>query len=83
MTTSPARRPGPDLSTVELDALLKRLHLANMRHVHAEAIARAETEQWSYRDFVALLVAEEVAHRTPEKIIKEAIEDPTRLLIDL
>ena len=43
MTTVPARRPGPDLSTVELDALLKRLHLANMRHVHTAAIARAET----------------------------------------
>ncbi len=68
MTTSAARRPGPDLSTVELDALLKRLHLANMRHVHAEAIARAETEQWSYRDFLALLVAEEVAHRTQTRL---------------
>ena len=68
MTTSPARRPGPDLSTVELDALLKRLHLANMRRVHAEAIARAETEQWSYRDFLALLIAEEVAHRTQTRL---------------
>ena len=68
MTTSPVRRPSPDLSTVELDALLKRLHLANMRHVHADAIARAETEQWSYRDFLALLVAEEVAHRTQTRL---------------
>jgi hypothetical protein len=55
--TTPSARPRPDLSSLELDALLKRLHLANMRHVHAEAIARAETEQWSYRDFLALLVA--------------------------
>ena len=68
MTTSPRPRPGPDLSTVELDALLKRLHLANMRHVHAAAIARAETEQWSYRDFLALLVAEEVAHRAQTRL---------------
>jgi DNA replication protein DnaC len=67
MTTTSAR-PHPDLSSVELDALLKRLHLANMRHVHAEAIARAETEQWSYRDFLALLVAEEVAHRTQTRL---------------
>jgi len=63
-----AARPRPDLSSLELDALLKRLHLANMRHVHAEAIARAETEQWSYRDFLALLVAEEVAHRTQTRL---------------
>ncbi|HEU4353987.1 MAG TPA: IS21-like element helper ATPase IstB, partial [Actinomycetota bacterium] len=60
--------PGPDLSEVELDALLKRLHLANLRRVFREAITRAEEEQWSYRDFLTLLVAEEVAHRKQTRL---------------
>ena len=70
MTVSTPRRPGPglDLSEIELDALLKRLHLANLRRVFREAITRAEEEQWSYRDFLALLVAEEVAHRKQTRL---------------
>jgi DNA replication protein DnaC len=68
MTVSTPRRPGPDLSEIELDTLLKRLHLANLRRVFREAIARAEEEQWSYRDFLALLVAEEVAHRKQTRL---------------
>jgi DNA replication protein DnaC len=68
MTVSTPRRPGPDLPEVELDALLKRLHLANLRRVFREAITRAEEEQWSYRDFLALLVAEEVAHRKQTRL---------------
>jgi len=68
MTASPARPPRPDLSALELDGLLKRLHLANMRRVHPDAITRAEEEQWSYRDFLALLVADEVAHRTQTRL---------------
>jgi len=44
MTVSTPRRPGPglDLSEIELDALLKRLHLANLRRVYHDAITRAE-----------------------------------------
>ncbi len=68
MTTSPAHPPGPDLSALALDALLKRLHLANMRRIHPDAITRAEEEQWSYRDFLALLVAADVAHRTQTRL---------------
>jgi DNA replication protein DnaC len=68
MTTPRARPPGPDVSALELDALLKRLHLANMRRVHPDVIARAEEAQWTYRDFLALLVAEEVAHRTQTRL---------------
>jgi DNA replication protein DnaC len=46
-----------------LEPLLKRLHLANTRRVYRTLIQRAETEGWSYSDFLTVLVAEEVAHR--------------------
>ena len=52
-----------DLSDVQLDALLKRLHLANARRAWRELVQRAEREEWSYRDFLALLVSEEIAQR--------------------
>jgi DNA replication protein DnaC len=68
MTAAAARPPGPGPSALELDALLKRLHLANMRRVHPDVITRAEEAQWSYRDFLALLVADEVAHRTQTRL---------------
>jgi DNA replication protein DnaC len=61
-------RPAFQLPEVELDALLKRLNLANMRRVYRGFAARAEEEQWSFRDFLALLVAEEVAHRTQTRL---------------
>ena len=50
-----------NLAEIELDALLKRLHLPNMRRVYSQVAAKAEEEQWSYRDFLALLVAVSVA----------------------
>ena len=53
---------------VDLDALLKRLHLANARRVWRDLIGRAEQEGWACRDFLALLVAEEVAHRQQTRI---------------
>ena len=51
-----------------LDPLVRRLHLATIRRVHREVIARAEKEQWSYHDFLALLIAEEVAHRQETRL---------------
>src|SRR5207245_10225839 len=54
-----AMMPGDD----ELDALLKRLHLASARRIWRQLVQRAEKEEWSYRDFLALLVAEEIAQR--------------------
>ena len=57
-----------DLSDVQLDALLKRLHLANARRAWHELVQRAEREEWSYRDFLALLVAEEIAQRQQTRI---------------
>ena len=47
----------------DLDGVIKRLHLANTRRVWRDLTRRAEQEQWTYRDFLQLLVTEEVAHR--------------------
>ena len=58
------------LSDSELNGLLKRLHLANTRRVWRDLVLRAETAQWSYRDFLALLAAEEVAHRQQTRIAR-------------
>jgi len=56
------------LSDAELDALLKRLHLANSRRIWRDLVVRAETEQWGFRDFLSLLVAEEVAQRQQTRV---------------
>jgi DNA replication protein DnaC len=53
---------------INIDAMLKRLHLANARRTWREVVTRAEKEEWSCRDFLALLVAEEVAHRQQTRI---------------
>src|SRR5437899_12329228 len=59
-----------DLTDAQLDALLKRLHLANARRAWCELVQRAEREEWSYRDFLALLVSEEIAHRQQTRIAR-------------
>ena len=64
MTTTPSFQ----LSEIELDALLKRLHLPNMRRIYRQGAAQAEEAQWAYRDFLGFLVAEEVAHRTQTRL---------------
>ncbi|MFI5300902.1 MAG: IS21-like element helper ATPase IstB [Polyangiales bacterium] len=53
---------------IPIDDLLKRLHLANARRVWRDLVARAEKESWSCRDFLAVLVAEEVAHRQQTRL---------------
>src|SRR5919108_673146 len=57
-----------DLTDAQLDTSLKRLHLANARRAWRELVLRAEREEWSYRDFLALLVSEEIAHRQQTRI---------------
>lgn len=57
-----------DLTEQELDVLLRRLHLAHMRRVYMEVVRKAEEESWSYRDFLSLLVREEVAHRKQTRL---------------
>jgi DNA replication protein DnaC len=53
---------------VDIDGLLKRLHLANARRAWRDLVHRAEEEQWSFRDFLAVLVAEEVAQRQQTRV---------------
>jgi DNA replication protein DnaC len=57
-----------NLSDTEMGALFKRLHLAHMPRVHQEVARQAENESWSYRDFLALLLAEEVAGRKQTRL---------------
>jgi len=52
----------------ELDAWLKRLHLASARRIWRQLVQRAEKEEWSYRDFLAILVAEEIAQRQQTRL---------------
>lgn len=53
---------------LNIDAMLKRLHLANTRRTWRDLVARAEKDQWSYHDFLSTLIAEEVAHRQQTRI---------------
>jgi DNA replication protein DnaC len=58
------------LSDQALGALLKRLHLANTRRGWRELTRRAEKEELRYRDFLALLVAEEIAQRQQTRLAR-------------
>ena len=69
-----APRPAaPDLSATarqaaqpgELAALLKRLHLANVRRTYPEFIDRAEREDWSFHGF-PLALARGSRHIAPK-----------------
>jgi DNA replication protein DnaC len=53
---------------IPLDTLFRRLHLANAPRIYRTLAEKAEQEQWSYRDFLAVLVAEEVAHRQQTRV---------------
>ncbi len=55
---------------VPLDAIFKRLHLANARRVWRELIARAEQEQWTYYQLLSTLVADEIAHRQQTRLAR-------------
>ena len=59
-----------DIDDDMLDTFLKRLHLANARRLWAQLAQQAETEQWSYRDFLATLAAEEIAHRKQTRLVR-------------
>jgi DNA replication protein DnaC len=54
----------------DLDALFKRLHLANARRVWRDLVQRAERETWAYADFLSLLVSEEIAHRQQTRLAR-------------
>lgn len=56
------------MHALDLDGMLRRLHLPTVRRLYPECEQRAETEDQSYRDFLATLIAEEVAHRAQTRI---------------
>ena len=56
------------LSDGQLELLFRRLNLAHTRRIYQEVADRAEQGNWSYRDFLALLLAEEVAHRKQTRL---------------
>jgi len=48
---------------IDLDVLLKRLHLANARRLWRDLVQRAEKEHWPHGRLLEILFSEEVAHR--------------------
>jgi len=58
------------LADQALDALLKRLHLANTRRAWRDLAQRAEQEEWTYRALLALVVSEESAQRPQTRIAR-------------
>jgi DNA replication protein DnaC len=58
----------PPLS--DLDAMLRRLHLPTIRRLYPDLVLRAEAEAMSYRDFLEILVSEEIAHRAETRITR-------------
>lgn len=56
------------MHALDLDGMLRRLHLPTVRRLYPECEVRAEAEDQSYRDFLATLIAEEVAHRAQTRI---------------
>jgi DNA replication protein DnaC len=69
MKTKSSSQPSPlTPGAIDLDGLLRRLHLPTIRRLYLELENRAEAEEMSYRDYLALLVSEEVAHRAETRI---------------
>jgi DNA replication protein DnaC len=56
------------VTALDLDGMLRRLHLPTVRRLYPECERRAEADDQSYRDFLAILIAEEVAHRAQTRI---------------
>lgn len=54
----------------DLDAMLHRLHLPTIRRLYPDLVIRAEDEGMSYRTFLELLCAEEIAHRAQTRITR-------------
>jgi DNA replication protein DnaC len=54
----------------DLDAMLKRLHMPTIRRLYPDLAIRAEEEGMSYRIFLELLCAEEIAHRAQTRITR-------------
>ncbi len=54
----------------DLDAMLRRLHLPTVRRLYGELALRAEEEEMSYRTYLEILMAEEIAHRAQTRITR-------------
>ena len=70
-TSHPNSEPtsnNPQLAEGQLEPPFRRLNLAHTRRIYQDLADRAEKENWSYRDFLALLLAEEVAHRKQTRL---------------
>src|SRR5438552_8711326 len=57
-----------ELSEDQLEVHFRRLNLAHTRRIYKEVAVRAERESWTYRDFLALLLPEEVARRRQTRL---------------
>ena len=53
---------------VELDTMLRRLHMPTVRRLWSNLQVRAEKEGMRYADYLQTLVEEEIAHRTQTRI---------------
>lgn len=60
-----------DPETLDLEPLLKRLHLAYARRHWLDLCGRAETEQWSPRRLLATLFSEEIAQRRNTRVQRQ------------
>jgi DNA replication protein DnaC len=58
------------MAHVDLDAMLRRLHLPTVRRLYAELAVRAEEEEMSYRMYLEILMAEEIAHRAQTRVTR-------------
>jgi DNA replication protein DnaC len=54
----------------DLDGMLRRLHLPTVRRLYGELAARAEEEEMSYRTYLEILMAEEIAHRAQTRVTR-------------
>lgn len=57
---------------IDLLGMLKRVRLPTVADVLPRFIDRAAVESWSHRDFLAAIIAEEVAHRETTRIQRSA-----------
>ena len=54
--------------SADLDGMLRRLHLPTVRRLYGDLAHRAEEEDMSYRTYIEILMAEEIAHRAETRI---------------
>ena len=54
----------------DLDAGLRRLHLPTIRRLYPALTEQAEKDEWTYRELLEHLVAEEIAHRAETRIAR-------------